>query len=201
MDLLLKSKEQKFWSWFLDNEERLLNFEQEQDVIFGEMHSRLKQVDEDLVFEFGPNLDNGGREMVLSAGGIESTFPAVEALHSAAPKLDKWSVVKFSPRRNPLNDLLYMGKTVSVEDVYYLLVDDISPDKIGIMLFLKDYNEAESSIWWELGFLFLDQALGEYDVGTKLGTIIIDSTMSEYNVDTSPLVELSDEFDSYFVED
>ncbi|WP_406660699.1 hypothetical protein V7O66_12780 [Methanolobus sp. ZRKC3] len=91
-----------------------------------------------------------------------------------------------------------MGKKVKTEDVYYLLLDDTSPDKIGIILFLKDYNEAESNIWWEIGFLFLDQTLGEYDVGTKLGTIIIDSTVSEYFVDTSPLVELPDEFDSYF---
>ncbi|WP_406660698.1 hypothetical protein V7O66_12775 [Methanolobus sp. ZRKC3] len=85
MGFLFKSKEQKFWSWFLKNEERLLNFEQDQDVIFREMHSQLQQVDQDLVFEFGSTLDNGGREFVLSAGGIESTFLVVEALHSAAP--------------------------------------------------------------------------------------------------------------------
>ncbi|MDW7731548.1 MAG: hypothetical protein SCH66_03845 [Methanolobus sp.] len=193
---LIESKEEKFWSWFKKNEECLLNFDKDRDAVFSELHSQMKQVNQDLVFEFGP-LVNGKREFVLSAGGIKSVFPVVEKLYSAAPQMDKWSVIKFRPRRNPC-DLVYRGKKVEIDNVHYVLVKGPAPDKVGIMLFLKDFNENESDIWWEIGFLLLDETLGEYDVGTKLGTIIIDSPQSEYFVHARPLEKLASDFDRQF---
>ena len=154
---IFKSKEQKFWSWFQKNEERLLNFEKEQDATFKELHSQLMQVHQDLVFEFGPVV-GGKREFVLSAGGIISVFPAVEKLYSAAPRLDKWTVVMFRPRREP-NDVVYGGKKVKVEDVHYVLIKDPSPDRVGIILFFNDFNEEEHDLWMGFGFMFLDQVL------------------------------------------
>lgn len=193
---LFKSKEQKFWSWFQKNENRLMNFEKEQDAVFKELHSQLMQVNQDVVFEFG-SLVNGKREFVLSADGIDSAFPAVEKLYSAAPQMDKWAVVKFRPRRDPC-DLVYGGKKINVEDICYLLIKDHTPDKVGIILFFNDFTEAEHDLWLGVGFLFLDQTLGEYDVATKLGNILVTSHQSEHFANSHPLKELAKDMDSYF---
>ncbi|SFM78618.1 hypothetical protein [Methanolobus profundi] len=193
---LFKSKEQKFWSWFQKNEDRLPNFEQGQEAIFKELHSQIMQVNKDLVFEFGPVV-NGKREFILSAGGILSVFPDLEKLYSAAPQLDKWSVIKFRPRREPC-DLVYGGKNVKFENINYVLIKDESPDKVGIVLFFNEFNEAEYDLWLGAGFLFLDQVLGEYDVATKLGNILVTSPQSEHFSNARPLRELTADFDSYF---
>jgi hypothetical protein len=193
---IFKSKEQKFWSWFQKNEERLLNFEKEQDAVFKELHSQIMQVHQDLVFEFGPVV-GGKREFVLSAGGTISAFPAVEKLYSAAPRSDKWTVVMFRPRREP-NDVVYGGKKAKVKDVHYVLIKDPSPDRVGIVLFFNDFDEEEHDLWMGFGFMFLDQVLGEYDVATKLGGILVTSPQSEHFATAHPLKELAADLDSYF---
>ena len=149
--------EDAFWKWFIKNEGRLFTFEKDQEeVIFDELHKRMMQVNEDLTFEFGP-VQEGKREFVISAGGIKAAFPAVEALHSRAPSLPRWTWIKYRPRRTPMNDLEYGGKAIKVADVRYMLAKD--GDKIGVVLFIDGYNEAEKGIFGQLGYLFLHSAL------------------------------------------
>ncbi len=71
-------------------------------------------------------------------------------------------------------------------------------EKLGIILFFKDYKEAEKNIWGNIGFLMLDQALGEYDVETKVGFIEFHSKKSKYYYNSFPLSELTKRFDNYF---
>ncbi|WP_292466375.1 hypothetical protein [Methanolobus sp.] len=193
---IFKSKEQKFWSWFQKNEEKILNFEKDQDSVFKELHSQMMQVNKDIVFEFGP-IVNGKREFVLSAGGIISAFEDVKKLYSAAPQMDKWSVVKFRPRREPY-DVVYGEKKVKVKDVHYVLIKDQSPDKVGIILFFDDFSEVEYDLWLGIGFSFLDQVLGEYDVATILGGILVASSQSEHFASASPLNKLANDLDRQF---
>lgn len=149
----------------------------------------------DLTFEFGPVKD-GKREFVLSAGGIKAAFPAVEALYSKAPALPRWVWVKFRPRRVPINDLDYGGKKVRADDVRYLLAKD--GDKVGIVLFFDGYSDAEKTTYGQIGYLFLDEALGEYAVETQVGFIGFDSRESKHFDRSHPLRELPGAFDEYF---
>ncbi len=45
----------------------------------------------------------------------------------------KWEIVKFRPRRSPLNDLTFNDVSVNAENVYYNLYKD--EDKLGVVLF------------------------------------------------------------------
>ena len=47
--------------------------------------------------------------------------------------MEKWIVVKFRPRRVPMNDLEFSGKKIRTQDVHYLLFRDESPGKVGVM--------------------------------------------------------------------
>lgn len=167
-------------------------FENDRDAVFSDLREQLDKVHPDLTFEFGP-IREGKREFVMSAGGIKSAFPFVEALHSKAPTLPRWAWVKYRPRRLQLNDLGYGGKSIRADDVRYLLAKD--GHKIGVILFFDGYNEKEENIFAETGYLFLDEALGEYSVETEVGFIQFMGRDSDYFVQSLPLRELAAHFD------
>jgi hypothetical protein len=196
MSLLAKdTKEQAFWSWFEKNQEELFHFEKNQDVVFDRLTKALKKVNQDLTFEFGP-VDHDKREFVISAGGIQTAFPSVEALWASAPKLPKWTFLKFRQRRSPINDLEYGGHKVKAKDVHYVLFKDEDPKKVGIMVFLDGYTEEKKdSVWGQVGYLFLDEALGEYDVETHVGAIVFSNRQSEHFKKARPISELPAHFD------
>jgi hypothetical protein len=189
------SNEDAFWKWFVKNEQRLFDFESDRERIFDELGRKMKQVNRDLTFEFGPT-QNGKREFVVSAGGVKSAFPAVESLYAKAPSLPRWVWVKYRPRRIPLNDLSYEGKEIKAHDVRYLLADD--GDRVGVVLFFHGYNEEEKRTFAQIGYLFLDEALGEYAVETQVGFIEFHGRDSKYFPQSHPLRELPAHFDEHF---
>ncbi len=189
------SCETNFWNWFSANETRLFSFESDQELIFDELGAEMHKVNPNLTFEFGPVVD-GKREFVLSAGGIKSAFPFVEALYKNAPTLERWSWIKFCPRRTPLNNIEFEDKSILVEDVHYLLARDET--KVAILLFFDGYNEEEKNIFGQIGFLFLDEALGEFSVEMQVGFIEFKSRDSKYFERALPLKELPVNFDKFW---
>lgn len=194
-----ETKESKFWKWFQKNEEMLFSFEADQENIFDKLQTQMNKVNGDLTFEFGPKDDNNEkREFVISAGGIKKSFSSVEKLYSEAPNLKHFHLTKFRPRRTPLNAINFGDIVVSPDSVTYQLFND--NDKIGIMLFISNYSndENEKMIFSNIGYLLLDEALGEYDVEIKVGFIELSGTDSKYYEGAKPLVELPSDFDKEY---
>lgn len=187
--------EQVFWSWFATNEGRLFAFESDQEKVFGDLTKELNRVNGDLTFEFGP-VKEGKRGFVISAAGMKSAIPAVEALYSAAPPLPRWVWIRFRPRRFPLHDLNYGGKKFHADDVRYLLAKD--GDKVGVVLFFDGYTKNEASTFGQIGYLFLDEALGEYAMETQVGFVEFQPRYSKYFERSRPLPELPAHFDEYW---
>lgn len=184
-----------FWRWFTTNEGRLFAFEEDQDAIFDELGREMARVNPDLTFEFGPVFEDGQREFVISAGGMKSAFPSVESLYAKAPKLKRWIWVKFRPRRVPMFDIELGSTKTQAKDVHYLLVKDGA--KVGIVLFFEGYSEEDEHIFGQIGYLYLDQALGEYAVETHVGFIEFHSRTSRYFSESKPISQLPDQFDRY----
>jgi len=185
-----------FWEWFKTNEGMIYDFEKDQEETFDQLAVALAKINPDLTFEFGPILSNKKREFVISAGGIKASFGSVEALVDSAPKLDKWILVKYRQRRTSLNDLSINGVSVKASDVFYNLYKD--GEKLGVILFFDSYTEADHSLYAHLGFLFLDESLGEFDVATKIGFIELRNKKSQYFSGARPLKELSNQVDNYY---
>ena len=184
--------EPQFWNWFQANEDALFHFERQQEEVFDSLSDAMSQVHADLTFEFGP-VKRGKREFVISAAGIKSAFPAVEALFAAAPHLPRWTWTKFRPGRSTVSDIEFGEVAVAGDDVRYLLARD--GDKIGILLFLPGFQPDRESDFGQIGYLMLDEALGELAVETQVGFIEIMSKQSEYFDRSLPLQELPAHFD------
>lgn len=187
-----RSSEAQFWLWFQANEEDLFHFERQQEQVFDALAKALSHVQEDLTFEFGPVRD-GKREFVISAGGIKAAFTAVEALFAAAPPLSRWAWTKFRPRRATVSDIEFGGKKVEADEVRYVLARD--GNKIGILLFFPGFREEEKADFGQIGFLMLDEALGELSVETQVGFIDFMGEESRYFERSSPLSQLPTHFD------
>lgn len=163
------SVQDNFWSWFTQHEEELFNFdpteEAKRDSIFDEISAELAKVHKDLSFEFGPRVPT--REFVVSASGLERAFPAVVALVRNAPPLTRWKIIAFRPRR-PVNIVEIADKRVDPRDVQFTLLDN--GKKAGINLFIPCFREGDLALK-QIGYLMLDETLGEFDVVTRLGLI------------------------------
>ncbi len=188
--------EEKFWKWFQKNEEQIFKFRNDQEVIFNQLSHEMETVNPDLTFELGPLEESGKREFTISAGGIKSAFPFVESLFESAPNLNRWVLIKYRQRISPLLDLEFGGKSIAAKDVHFKMYKD--GEKVGIVLFLDGYTDEEQDIYGNLGYLFLDEALGEYDTEMKVGFIEFHGRDSEHFTGASPLSDLAEYFDDYF---
>ena len=188
-----KPTPKQFWAWFVSNEAMLYDFEKDMERIFKKLAAELNRVDPNLTFEFGPQKTDG-REFVVSAGGIKSSFPAVVSLVSAAPKLERWKITAFRPRRYPINRIQIETCSVDPEKVEFTLLDN--GKTAGIHLFIPGLQQNVTA-WKQIGYLLLDEALGEYDVETKLGIIKLFAPEAEIPGERIPLAELPDVFDRH----
>jgi hypothetical protein len=191
-----RTPESEFWAWFERNESRLFDFERDLERVFDELAAAMHKVHPDLTFEFSPVRSSGQREFVISAGGIKAAFPAVEALAGAAPNLDRWQWIKYRPRRNEVTDITFENQTVPHDEVHYLLAKD--GDKVGLVLFFDGFTEERRSFFGSVGYLYLDQSLGEYSVEMQVGFIEFHSRESDYFPQARPLRELPEHFDEYW---
>jgi hypothetical protein len=182
--------QQQFWTWFHQHEAELFDFEADQERIFDRLATELQKVDPNLTFEFGPK--GPKREFVISAGGIKKAFPAVSCLANAAPPFDRWQITAFRPRRQSGNVVEFRGKRVDPEDVQFSLLDN---GKIaGVYLFIPGFVEGDTDLK-QIGYLLLDETLGEYDVETRLGLIKMLSPDANTSTQRYPLSDLPAYFD------
>jgi hypothetical protein len=187
--------ELNFWAWFQAHEEEVFNFERNQEAVFDKLAAQMRRVNPSLTFEFGPKKGDK-REFVISADGIKDAFPSVEKLYAAAPPLKKWEVIKFRPRRDP-SDINYQGIAVRAASVTISIKKQGA--KVALTVLIPGYIESRHASYSGIAFLFLDQAIGEYDVETRVGVIDVAMPSARY-ADAIPLEDLPATFDKLFGE-
>jgi hypothetical protein len=190
----MMSAEALFWRWFVEHEDKFLHYERHGEALFDALASALQKVDSDLTFEFGP-LKNGAREFVISAAGMKRAFPAVQSLTAAAPELRQWKVTAFRPRRPVGNIIEYGESRISPDDIQYSLLK--GRGALGLYLFIPGYSDERNDIG-QIGYLFLDEALGEYDVEMKVALIKMFPPEANTPGPRYPIQELAAHFDEEY---
>ncbi|HTY38428.1 MAG TPA: hypothetical protein VMH23_15015 [Bacteroidota bacterium] len=189
------SKEDKFWKWFAENEDALFGFDPNdvatREVLFDKLQSKLHQVHRGLAFEFSPP-GEATREFVISADGMKDVFRAVVSLSKSAPSLSRWKITAFRPRRSPIMPIEIGTSKIDPSELQFTLLHD--GRNVGIQIFIPGVQEGEL-VWQQIGYLMLDQALGEFDVETRLGLIKILAPESHTDGVRHPFVELPTRFD------
>jgi hypothetical protein len=120
-------------------------------------------------------------------------FPEVVSLTKAAPHLERWIIIAFRPRR-PVPEAIVLGdQQISADTITFSLLDN--GKMAGIRLFIPGYREKDSDLT-QLGYLLLDNMLGEYDVETRLGLIEMLPSNSKISGDRYPISQLPGLFDN-----
>jgi len=189
--MFLKNKYKEFWLWFKNKSNEIFNFENNEDNILDKLHYELHKINENLTFEFSP-INNNKREFIISADGIREAFNDVEKLFETKPLLDKWEIIKFRQRGDINNYITINNISVYPENIRYLLFPH--DKKIELILYIKNYN-INQEVNKQIGYIFLDNALGEYDVEMKIGGIKFCDYNTEYFEQSSSIETLREDFD------
>jgi hypothetical protein len=164
------TQEKQFWKWFLELEDKFFHFEHNQEELFDPALSKLQDIQPDLVFEIGPEID-GKREFIISANGLKEGFSSVIEVAKAAPEMDRWIVVPFRQRKKNLDIEIQLGElTLGVEDIFFTY--EPSGNKVNIDLYIAGVNPKEEQVY-HVALLLMDNVIGEYDVEMKLDKIEI----------------------------
>lgn len=160
--------ERAFWDWFVAHEAQLFAIESDPEALRRGLEGRLGAVHPRLTVDVGA-LQDGRRELVIGAGGKVAAFPTVRSLVEQAPPLPRWTVVGLRPRRAPVLPVRAGDLEVAPDQVEFVLFPQ--GERVGISLFFDPKVMEEPDTMRRIGFLLLDQALGEEDVTTRVGTI------------------------------
>lgn len=182
-----ESPEARFWRWFRDHEDDLFAFERDQKATLGALAKALDAVYPDLTYEIGPVMD-GVRELVLSAGGIRTSFPAVVALADAAPPLSRWRVTKFRPRRPVISDVNF--GSMSLRSAQIAVAAERDGDRVALGVFIEGFAPTKEHHYEQMAYLMLDEAIGEYDMETKVGAVEFFALHEPRDASLRPLGEL-----------
>ncbi|HEY8930737.1 MAG TPA: hypothetical protein VIM55_16150 [Mucilaginibacter sp.] len=188
--LFKSDKQTEFWKWFTKNQEAIFHFEDNQETIFNQLSEKLKDINNNLTFEFSPIKDNGTREFCISADGIKASFPDVIALVEKAPALPGWEIYAF--RQRVPGDALKInmaGTELGYADIFLRYGEE--DDKIGVELNIRNYDRENNTIKGAV-FILLDSLLGEYDMETYISWIDF-VPLNESNIENLyPLTYLRD---------
>jgi len=198
-----------FWSWFQTNQQALFASNNPGDLEHVSLAEKLKRIEEDLTFEIG-RVENGKRELAVSADGIPELFPVVEQVVKAAPRMAQWHVVAFRQRvpETSLKELAIRGAPADVSleknvsekpEAVEIAVKDMraalerAGEKVNVTVFIKNYKQQEGQD--NMALVMLQQALGEYDVTMKVGDIRFASLQEANEKNSIPFVKLAGAFD------
>lgn len=170
--------QEKFWHWFTSNSDVLFAIETGGEAIADELMAHLQKIHPDLTFEMS-GVKDGRREFVVSADGHRKAFPAVEQLVSAAPSLDKWTIIAFRQPKSLDFSVRFDEYHLGPDEIWF--VDEPDSDRIGLTLYINGLAPENEDQAKGAAFILLDSTLGEYAVETRVGFIEIKSLPNDQN--------------------
>jgi len=137
------------------------------------------------------------RSARASMDGVTSSSARAASSRRLRPSR-RWRQRRLSCRPGMSSLFDRAARTVRPKDVEFCLLSN--GRALAIYLFFDGYRESERAIWGQIGYLFLDQALGEHDVETKVGPIQFFPSSAHPEAARYPFPELPAIFDAHFAE-
>ena len=202
MPIEKKWKEADFWNWFIKNQEPLYALTPDSEnleELLTSLDDALAKFNPELEFELNLEADEKGlKTFYISGAGVMAAFPQVESLAALAPESDQWKFVKYKQRKEEIGEIqVGEGMTFSLDSIFYSLEED-EPGKVGINLYFDNFRQNIEDLFGQVGFIYLDAILGEYDVATKVGKIQFLSKPTGNSGGIKNANNLRSDFDNHF---
>lgn len=186
-------KEEQFWEWFKKNEAKYfflhqIDDETEKERILNELEEQLHLYCEDLFFEVGGQPDQK-QDLIITAQGDSDFFNNAECLVAHAPQLEHWNIIALKPAVED-SVIDYDGIKLSSEMMWFIPLSSKNSSKIGLRVYIENYNPTDEDKVLFATHLTLDNLLGEKSSGLDIGYIEIDNLPPVSERDD--LIELSE---------
>ena len=167
------SREARFWKWFQSNGQELFNAPTAANPHFDGVKRELSKVRPGLTFEVS-RIENGKRELVISADGNRDAFPAVKRLVAAAPSMSNWYVTAFRPRESRSLTSLRIemgGITLDPEDIWFAARPPASGSGVELLFAIRGMTTQNIEKYMRAAIILMETALGEYDAVMKVRSV------------------------------
>lgn len=167
-----KDPDQRFWSWFVDNKDRVRIIFTDQDkgmLAYQELTAEIQRVHQALMPELTQD-DNGDIVLVISADGRREAVDVVMRLADAAPVLDGWRIERFRKPAPEGMRIVYQGLDIDPTSVRVAYKVDDAERLVHVGLCIPGYEEKDER-FKGFGFLYLDHSIGEYNTVMHVGHI------------------------------
>jgi len=155
----------KFWNWFLDNEQAILlaiRLGIKTGEVLSQLNRQLDAISKRIVFHIAAaNEDQEKGIIIFSAEGYTKLFPKIRALEQQAPELSYFTIQAFIKPMLDKTDIIegtdsayeFAGYDIRISELYLSLDHfDLRSKKIRITLYvpeygyLREYNDLESNL-------------------------------------------------------
>ena len=193
VELTLKGRMELFWKWF--SEESSTYY---QAIESGDFNSHASEFSEKIhgflpgvAWVFGPGADGVGHSLTLSPEGDAYAALVITHIIKNAPTLDGWTFYD-SRQASPTFDGMSMdiaGENVSAKQIWITPSIDEEREKIDVTCWAPVFVQLDEGARGQITFLWLDETLGEFQVGSRLGAIDIEPSNLENAIPLSELPE------------
>jgi hypothetical protein len=194
MTSTFKSRVTKFWEWYPTVADRF--FETIEDGRCEDLTTEVSQFMDNtlphMAWVFGPG-ENGGHSFTVSGEGVVAMQLLAEYWHSRAVELPNWTFYgsrQPSPPERLKNMAIAVGEQEQVDAESFVLKTAVDEDDklIHIVAWHPAFENLPEEHHYQILFLLLDEALGEFGVEQWLGEIQVEPFLREDN--TRSLAEL-----------
>jgi len=174
-------KVQQFWDWFKMNEAKYFFLDQttdetEKENLLDELLEHLHLYCDDLYFLIG-GLPNEDQDLIITAEGNIDFFADVELLVTHAPKLERWNIIAFK-QAGAGWIVNYNDVEMDAKAMYFDPLESKSSDKIGLRVYVENYDPLQKKSFLTAAHLLVDTLLGEKSSAMDIGYIEIASLES-----------------------
>ena len=164
---MFKSKEKKFWDWFVKNQQSIEHFvdNMEDYSIYNELTKKLKDYHSELYPEVTKEGDT--YELIITPDGMKVGMEPTKKIVEKAPFLKNWELFRF---RQAKDDFGIEIEDVSLELDSIKVLRFFREEEVDIGVCIEDYDP-ENKSFHVAGFLMLDHILGEFNVLTRVGAV------------------------------
>lgn len=189
--LTLKQRMEAFWKWFSENSEKFYQAIESGsfDQYTSEFSTKINEILPGVAWVFGPGDDDEGHSLTLSPEGDPYQDFVVTHIVKNAPLLEGWTFYS-SRQASPTFAGMSMdiaGEKVTAKEIWVSPTVDEAQEKIDVVCWAPVFEQLEDGPRGQITFLWLDEALGEFQVTSRLGAVDIEPTSLDKAIQLSEL--------------